>query len=317
MITNSTDHVMNLYELVIDYEKERSSIKIDEICKYWVPELDSFLGGIWASELVVIWAQTWVWKSDMAYTIAETNAKRWKKVLLFALEGDLSEIASRRLQREISIVEPINTISFRFNTNPTHKDYTTMVIQGIEIEREKWRHWMENVIIFKKRDIPTFDFISELIDLYRDTVDMIIVDHLNYIEFWDRKNEIEEISKVMRRLKIITDTIKKPVVLVSHMRKPDKERDPTLYDLYWSSNIAKEATTILLLSRCEASYLDNREWYNDIVWTKIQIAKSRAWLPVPSYFAMDYSLRKKKFIKWKLLEESKAKPTDKIDYFTP
>lgn len=312
MITNTTDHIISFYELLHWYEKERTAIDVTNLCKYWVNELDEYLGWIGNSELIVIWAQTWVWKSELAYNIWISNAKRWKKVLLFALEWDLSEIASRWLQKEISEIEKIWTIDFRFNTNRVHKVYVDNILQSIEIEKWEWKHRSENLLVFNKKDIPTFEFIAELIELFRDQVDMIIIDHLHYIDFWDRSNEIEAISKVMRKIKVMTDTIKKPVILVSHLKKPDKERDPTVFDLYGSSNIAKEATTILLLSRCEVSYMENKENYKDLVWTKIQIAKSRAWLPVPSYFEFSYSLSKKSFIKWVLLEWSRARESDKI-----
>jgi len=45
----------------------------------------------------------------------------------------------------------------------------------------------------------------------------------------------------MRELKTVTDIIKKPIVLVSHLRKKDqratKDKDPEISDLYGSSNI--------------------------------------------------------------------------------
>jgi len=59
----------------------------------------------------------------------------------------------------------------------------------------------------------------------------------------------------MRELKTITDIIKKPILLVSHLRKKTtdakKKSEPDLNDLYGSSNIAKEATTILFVLKDE------------------------------------------------------------------
>jgi replicative DNA helicase len=92
----------------------------------------------------------------------------------------------------------------------------------------------KNLFIFNKKEIPSMEFVRELILTMKDNVDLIIIDHLHYIHM-DADTETREIGRIMRELKIITDIIKKPIVLISHMRKrPNKEKDedPTLNDLY-------------------------------------------------------------------------------------
>ena len=92
----------------------------------------------------------------------------------------------------------------------------------------------------------------------------------------------------MRELKTITDIIKKPILLVGHLRKKTtdqkKKTDPDLNDLYGSSNIAKEATTILFILKDDIyhhhfgfeleSLYEYKEGYLSL--TKIKLLKSRA-----------------------------------------
>jgi replicative DNA helicase len=100
------------------------------------------------------------------------------------------------------------------------------------------------------------DLLANMINFMKDDVDMIIIDHLHYIQFPTASLEIEEIGKVMRQVKQITDVLKKPIIVMSHLRKRKKSEDPTEQDLYGSSNIAKEANTIILLTRLENQYVE-------------------------------------------------------------
>jgi 3-phosphoglycerate kinase len=154
----------------------------------------------------------------------------------------------------------------------------------------------------------------------KDDVDMIVIDHLHYIQFSSASQEIEEIWKVMRQVKQITDTIKKPIVIMSHLRKRKKDADPTEQDLYWSSNIAKEANTILLVTRIETQNVEKIAdgkiaMTDNLSWTKIIVEKSRTGLAVPSKFALLYDLDRKDYVakSWNLItRESRASKEDFI-----
>ena len=92
----------------------------------------------------------------------------------------------------------------------------------------------------------------------------------------------------MRTLQTTTWEVKKPIVLACHLKKRNSKEDPTKYDLHWSSNISKEATTIILVtpmdkfdntifakmhSQSPATVTDRYSW------TKFIVDKSRAWMP--------------------------------------
>jgi hypothetical protein len=82
----------------------------------------------------------------------------------------------------------------------------------------------------------------------------------------------------MRELKAITDIIHKPIILISHLRKPKDDKEPTEFDLHGSSNIPKEATTILLLQKSDYDLSVNSDVYRDnknYSYSKIILRKSR------------------------------------------
>lgn len=314
---NAREEVITFADLLVDAEVERRKVNLDTVCKYGIGILDKYMGWILPNELVVVGADTWMGKSEIAYKIAVTNAQRGKKVLLFALEWDLNEVALRYMQRTISELVPLKTIEFRFNRKQEHSEYVDHIIKSLDNEER-----VQNLLIFKKQQVPTMELLASMIEQMKDWVDMIIIDHLHYIQFASASQEIEEIGKVMRQVKQITDTIKKPIIIMSHLRKRKKTDDPTEQDLYWSSNIAKEANTIILLTRMENEHVEKLvdNWVQDdarYAWTKIIVEKSRTWLAVPTKFSTVYDLDRKDYVDELseiILNESRAKKSDALSF---
>jgi hypothetical protein len=113
-------------------------------------------------------------------------------------------------------------------------------------------------------------------------------------------------------------------VLISHIRKrgsKERSKDPSIADLYGSSNIWKEATTVLLLTKMRAAdthvvwlELPDDELDKRYMGTKIILAKSRMWLPKLA-FGLIYDLQSKKYLdkfQWLLEDESWIKEDEKL-----
>ncbi len=299
-------NIIPFWEVTQDYIQYRRSLDIDKICKYWVKILDDFLWWILPSELVVVAAETGLGKSEIAYTSAIYNAIRWKRVLLLALEWDISEISARLLHQNINAKldddKKLGVPAYRFNLNKN--------IYGIEddVFNELWESLKKNLSLYDKKQIPSIWAIKKLIEREHQNFDLIIIDHLHYIYLGDINQESAALGWVMRELKTITDIYKKPILLMSHLRKKiaaqSKKEEPNINDLYWSSNIAKESTTILFILKDNIeshdfwkelnetfSYKENR-----LSLTKIKLLKSRAWLPVPTSFHLIYDMLNKKYL---------------------
>lgn len=285
-------------EISVQTIKKRKVRNVDNICKYWLWILDDYLWGIVENELVIIWAAPWVWKTDLAINIALTNAMRWKKVALFSLEWDMWEITYRYFQRHINQKiaswiwwKMLKWPEYRLNLRTDIEDMERNVYEEIPDE-------MDNLYIFDKTFIPNRQQLLQLLkDTYKE-IDLFVIDHLHYLDFWE--NEYSWISDIVKWIKEMTELMERPVVLVSHLSRKlsEKNRLPNISDLHWSSNIEKNANTIILLAPdTQNEYIDTRDDKKFLRATKMIVGKNRTWMPVPAMFDLTYDLRYKEYSK--------------------
>lgn len=278
--------------------EKRRLRNVNNICKYWLSILDDYLWWIVENELVIIAAWSWIWKTDLSCNIAITNAMRWKKVALLSLEWDVWEITYRYFQREINKSrmkwfwwkELIRWPEYRLNLKDVEKEEEE-VLNNIPKE-------MDNLFIFDKTYIPDRKKLLELMKNNYQHVDMFVIDHLHYLDFWE--NEYSWISEIVKWIKEMTEIMEKPVVLVSHLNRKyfEQKRLPWKNDLHWSSNIEKNANTIILLSPdLNNEYVEKLDDSKYLRPTKIIVDKNRTWMPVPAIFDTAYDLRTKEYSK--------------------
>lgn len=285
-------------DVVINTLQERKDRNIKNICKYWIKILDDYLWWIIENELVVIWAWSWIWKTELSIQIGIENAMRWKKVALFSLEWDIWEIVYRYFQKNINL-NLKNKWEKRFIKWP---EYRLNLINCDDLEKEVFTQIpkeMDNLFIFDKTFIPDR---AKLLTLLRDNYlefDMFIIDHLHYLDYWD--NEYSWITEIVRWVKEMTEIMKKPVILVSHLNRNSWKNWelPTKSDLHWSSNIEKNANTVILITPSDEAIIESDdEEIKMLRWTKIIIDKNRTWMPVPAIFETTFDLRTKEYLKW-------------------
>ena len=96
---------------------------------------------------------------------------------MMALEGDLSEIPLRYLQKEMGKLHPVKTADYRFNTDPVLKDLEDLAFEKIPDAI------LQNIRFFNKKEIPNLQLIKSMIMSASDYFDVIIIDHINYIQF--------------------------------------------------------------------------------------------------------------------------------------
>jgi replicative DNA helicase len=251
----------------------RSLIKADRVPRYNLKYLDELLIGIAPSELVVIGADTGQGKSWMANHIAYTNAKAGRKVYLFSLEGHKDEFAARCKWR---------IILREYYKNPSGKDMTftkyqfNMIpdLQDLEqlAEEEFVSTCNNNLMLFDRSVSCDIEVLTQQLGLIQDA-DLVIIDHLHYLDMIDDVQETQHLSQIMKKVKYITEEKNTPVVMISHLRKKMGKRGlPDNEDFHGSSNIPKIATTCVLLS----SYPERHKLSEDKYSTIIRVSKSRA-----------------------------------------
>ena len=181
-----------------------------------------------------------------------------KKVALLSLEWDIGEIAYRYFQQKINKKLPEHT----FIRGPEYRlnlrdVYKTEQEVFYDIPKE-----MDNIYIFDKSFIPNRE-------------------------------------KLLWAIKETTEIIKKPVIVVSHLSRKflSEKRLPNKNDLHWSSNIEKNANTVILLAPWDLDpYIDVNNASSYLRWTKIIVDKNRTGMPVPAIFDTTFDLRTKEYI---------------------
>jgi archaellum biogenesis ATPase FlaH len=291
--------------LWMDEAIERADIDKTKICNFGIKALDDSMIGIFPNDLIVIGADSGVGKSEIALNMALHNASAGKKVALYFIEGGAKE-AIRRIKWSA-----IKDKYFR-----DKKGF-------IDLDYRKWRlnmlnnpllEQIENECLLElnlkiKGNLEIYDFESSFTvnDLHESlgkymnksnfsdrklNVDIIIIDHLQYFNLESAKNEFNEMTQILMQIKNITNFWNIPVVLISHLRKKDKDRGlPNQEDFFGTSNIAKIARQAITISP-DYSF-DNHS--DNIYPTFFRIVKSGTGLRSSFSIRCNFDLRRGKY----------------------
>jgi RecA/RadA recombinase len=316
----------------LEAEDNIRSIDPKRICSFGVSVLDDAMYGILPNDLVVIGADSGAGKSDLALDIAVHNASNGKKVGLYFIEGGCEEA--------------INRIRWKIIKNRYYRAGHT----EIDMDYRKWRMNLLNCPLlgdinmdcyneFKdkiKNNLHLYSFeegftIENLVnslgwfsvqkpgEFLMEThieVDLLIVDHLQYFTLQNPKNELTEMTQILMKVKDITNFHKIPVILISHLRKKDKDRGlPSQEDFFGTSNIAKVASQAITI----ASYYQGDDYTNGIYPTFFRFIKSRTGLRPSLGFLCDYKYKEGKYaenyLPYKLIKDTPSeKPMERHNY---
>jgi hypothetical protein len=192
-------------------------------------------------------------KTDLALSIATGNALKERRVGYFALEAEPRELERRTKFAWISR-------AYRRNIEQGRAELRRLVllhrcediVGDLDEEADRglrcrtsalWtfyrgEHFGANDLKKRDREVPP------------QAVDLIVVDHLHYVDFDDDDNEARAIGDTVKVIRDVSLRIGKPVILVAHLRKRDerlKQLMPTLDDFHGSSNITKICTQAITL----------------------------------------------------------------------
>lgn len=230
---------------ITSFERERE-------IKFGINFLDDAMTCISPSDLILIGARSGAGKTELATTIGMNAAMQGKRVYFFALEAERHELSMR--------------IAYKAAAKKYYKDKNTL------FERVSFDRWMagkqsdrfyedhseaqeiaESLKNFKVRYSDTdytIENFTEDMEQIKNDADLIILDHLHYFEILNDKNENQEYKRIMKTLRRECLDKKIPVILVSHIRKPDMGRPsitPDQEDFHGSSDIIKIATKAITI----------------------------------------------------------------------
>lgn len=243
---------------------------------YHVPFLDDLLRGIAPHELVLIGAPTGAGKTDLVRIIAQSNAKQGKRVHLFALEAERSEIEQRTKYGILAKLashakRDVDALNYRdwYFGRCEHivGDFNAIADRQIASDYQTLHTYYRGA----RFDVQT---MARLFRAVQSQTDLIILDHLHYVDL-DGDGENTEYARMLKLIRATALDMGKPVILVAHLRKRDmRDRSvvPAIEMFHGSSEITKVGTTTVMLSPARVVQ-EKAQWFES--YTFLHVPKDR------------------------------------------
>jgi replicative DNA helicase len=308
-------------------DEERRAIDTSRMPTFGISALDDALCGILKNDLVVIGSDSGVGKSDMCLNMAIHNAKNGLKVGLYYLEGGANE-ALYRIKWKMMCDE-----YYHGAYNHTDMDYRKWRMNKMQspifdqLEQKCYEDLFEkiktNLVVadiasgMKVADL-TQSFLHAFTTIKKDeygfdtesiNCDLIIIDHLQYFDLANPKTEYAEMTEILKTVNNMCQFYKVPVILVSHLRKKDKDRGlPGQEDFFGTSNIPKISSVSITIcpdfedSDCE---LDKYPTWFRVVKSRTGVRSSIAFR---TFFDFKRGTYTNNYELFKLIEDKPHKP---------
>jgi len=257
--------------------EERENAK-DGLLSFGVQYLDDAMLGIGKNDLILVGARSGAGKTALCCNIALANVLAGKRVHFIALEAEMYEI-ERRIKYQLfakafyDSKDEFYKLKQKLQYMNEEEKQKLAHLENIFQEKINYQNWRygeylkthhtfegaattafinkaQNLFTFyKTNDFNVSTFAMKVLECEDDT-DLIIVDHVHYFDYDDDKenSSIKEIAKTARKLALENG---KPILLVSHLRKRDRNADeacPGLEEFHGSSDLYKIATKAITLA---------------------------------------------------------------------
>ena len=227
-------------------------------------DLDSLLGGLQPSDLIILAGRPGMGKTSLATNIAFHAARmfaedtaqgievpRGAPVLFFSLEMAAQQLSARILSEQTEI--------------------EMWKIRNGKFSDSEWQ-----VFVHKMQELSTLPFyiddtggvsIAQIAARARrlkreKKIGAVIVDHIQLVAPARRvENRVQEITEISKNLKVLAKELDVPVIALSQLSRSVDSRDdkrPVLSDLRESGSIEQDADVVMFVYR-EAYYLKTRK----------------------------------------------------------
>lgn len=216
-------------------------------------DLDTLLGGLKRSDLIILAARPSLGKTSLALNIARNAAVGQNaKIALFSLEMAAEQLAQRLLASESGV----DSTRLRLGLHTEAEERRVMNALGVLAAADIW---VDDSAVLRMPEIR-----GKALRLSRDRgLDLVIVDYLQLIHGTERgDNRVQEISYISRALKELARELDVPVVAVSQLSRAPELRSPhipMLSDLRESGSIEQDADLVVFIYR-EEVYVRKDEW---------------------------------------------------------
>jgi hypothetical protein len=233
-------------------ERQRRAELTKRLLQYDVTFLDDCLRGILPNHLVIIGASTGAGKTELAQMIAMNNVRAGKRVHYFALEAEPDEIERRTKFKMLArMASEAQRSLIGFNYADWYLGRCDDIVGDFEDEAEEDMHRLYSGLkTYYRGSRFGFEDIKRLFLAVQSETDLIVLDHLHYIDV-DEENENRGMKHAVKTIRDTSLAMGIPVILVVHLRKKDirvKTLVPDLDQVHGSSDITKIATHTIMLA---------------------------------------------------------------------
>lgn len=277
-------------------EAEKRREMASRVLEYHHGFLDDILRGLLPHDLVLLGAWSGVGKTEQATQVAMANAEHGRRVGYIALEAEDAEI-ERRIKYKL-LVRMARAANVAGADDLTFADW---YLNRCEDVLGRFNRDADRLIATKYAGLQTYyrgdsftdDDLSRLVFAVQDQVDLVVLDHMHYVDV-DDDNENRGYKKLTKTVRHCSLSTGKPVLVVVHLRKKDRARPtlvPTLDDIHGSSDIAKIATRVVMIA--PAPSIEATKWY--LAPTFVSVPKDRV-SGATSYIALcQFDRRKQEY----------------------
>ena len=215
-------------------------------------ELDKLLGGLNASDLIIVAARTGVGKTSLMLNFARNAAVgQHGKVAIFSLEMAGEQLAQRLLAAE----SRVDSARLRLGLHSEAEESRIMHAHGVLSQAD--------VYVDDSAAIHIPELRAKAVRLKRDQgLDLIVVDYLQLVHGTRSDNRVQEIGYITRSLKELARELDVPVIAGSQLSRATDQRQPhipMLSDLRESGSIEQDADVVLFIYR-EDVYVSKDDW---------------------------------------------------------
>ncbi len=217
-------------------------------------DLDTLLGGLKRSDLVILAARPSMGKTSLAINVARNAAiGQHGRVAIFSLEMAAEQLAQRLLASESGI----DSTRLRLGEQNEAEERRIMDAMGVLSEAEIYI------------DDTAVQRVSEIRGKARRLnsekgLDLIIVDYMQLIHGSSNRsdNRVAEMSDISRALKELARELDVPLIACSQLSRAPEQRTPhipMLSDLRESGSIEQDADVVMFIYR-EEVYVTAEQW---------------------------------------------------------
>ena len=224
--------------------------------------LDTLLGGLHRSDLIILAARPSLGKSSLALNIARTAAvEQGARVAVFSLEMGKQQV----VQRLLSCESGVDTRKFRLGEFTQEEESDVLEATGKLAEAP--------IYIDDSPFLTIVELRSKAKRLHLEQpIDLIIVDYMGLM-LQRGDNNVSEMSEISRSLKLLARDLNVPLLALSQLsRAPELRQDhrPMLSDLRESGSIEQDADVVMFIYKADRYYTE-QQWgklYPDEMYPK-------------------------------------------------